>query len=183
MSTNLKDKTVLVVGRGSGIARAVSDAALVEGARVIAAGRDRAALQESYGDTEVTVATVDLTDEGSIKALAAEAGAVDHVVSTASDHHQDDPRGHQPLSRAGHPQRIAELICGHWPVEALHHVRDVTFAEDAFRVRGTARSATATLRDLATGLIRQAGRTNIAAATGHYRSGTDHAHRLLDPEA
>ncbi|MEU2618531.1 SDR family oxidoreductase [Streptomyces sp. NPDC007157] len=84
MSANLKDKTVLVVGRGSGIARAVSDAALAEGARVIAAGRDRAALRKSYGDTEATVATVDLTDEGSIKALAAEVGAVDHVVSTAS---------------------------------------------------------------------------------------------------
>ncbi|MFF4897992.1 SDR family oxidoreductase [Streptomyces sp. NPDC001068] len=84
MSTDLKDKTVLVVGRGSGIARAVSEAVLAEGARVIAAGRDRAALKDSYAGTDATVATVDLTDEGSIKALAGAVGGVDHVVSTAS---------------------------------------------------------------------------------------------------
>ncbi|WP_405681883.1 ISAs1 family transposase [Streptomyces sp. NBC_01238] len=82
------------------------------------------------------------------------------------------------------PERIAELIRGHWKVEALHHVRDVTFAEDASRVRiGTAPRATATLRNLAIGLIRQAGWTNIAAATDHYRSRTDHALQLLDLEA
>ncbi|GAA3373785.1 hypothetical protein GCM10020367_35090 [Streptomyces sannanensis] len=56
------------------------------------------------------------------------------------------------------PDRIAELIRGHWQVEALHHVRDVTFAEDASRVRtGTAPRAMATLRNIAIGLIRQAG--------------------------
>ncbi|WP_406481911.1 ISAs1 family transposase [Streptomyces sp. NBC_01615] len=82
------------------------------------------------------------------------------------------------------PQRIAELIRGHWQVEALHHVRDVTFAEDASRVRtGTAPRAMATLRNLAVSLIRQAGWTNIAAATDHYRSRTDHAVQLLDLEA
>ncbi|MFE0730875.1 ISAs1 family transposase [Streptomyces antibioticus] len=82
------------------------------------------------------------------------------------------------------PDRIAELIRGHWQVEALHHVRDVTFAEDASRVRaGTAPRAMATLRNLAIGLIRQAGWTNIAAATDHYRSRTDHALQLLNLEA
>jgi hypothetical protein len=25
------------------------------------------------------------------------------------------------------PARLAELIRGHWPIEALHHLRDVTF--------------------------------------------------------
>ncbi|WP_432189620.1 SDR family oxidoreductase [Streptomyces sp. Tue6028] len=84
MTTGLKERTVLVVGRGSGIARAVGDAALEAGARVIAAGRDRTALQESYRRTDVAVATVDLTDEGSIEALVSEVGSVDHVVSTAS---------------------------------------------------------------------------------------------------
>ncbi|MEN8655280.1 ISAs1 family transposase [Streptomyces sp. 21So2-11] len=82
------------------------------------------------------------------------------------------------------PERLAELIRGHWQVEALHHVRDVTFAEDASRVRtGTAPRAMATLRNLAIGLIRQAGWTNIAAATDHYRSRTDHAFQLLNLEA
>lgn len=84
MTAALQDKTVLVVGRGGGIARAVSDAALKEGARVIAAGRNRAALQASYRQTAVTVATVDVADEESIKALAAEVGDVDHVVCAAS---------------------------------------------------------------------------------------------------
>lgn len=82
------------------------------------------------------------------------------------------------------PDRIAELIRGHWQVEALHHVRDVTFAEDASRVRtGTAPQVMATLRNIAIDLIRQAGWTNTAAATDHYRSRTDHALQLLNLEA
>ncbi|WP_372412141.1 ISAs1 family transposase [Streptomyces luteireticuli] len=76
--------------------------------------------------------------------------------------------------------RLAELIRGHWQVEALHHIRNVTFNEDASRIRtGTAPRAMAPLRNLAIGLSRQAGWTNIAAATDHYRSRTDHALQLL----
>lgn len=79
--------------------------------------------------------------------------------------------------------QLAGLIRGHWQVEALHHVRGVTFAENASRVRtGTAPRAMATFRNLAIGLIRQAGRTNIAA-TDHYRSRTDHALQLLHLES
>ncbi len=82
------------------------------------------------------------------------------------------------------PERIAELIRGHRQVEALHHVRDVTFGEDASRVHtGTASRAMATFRNLAIGLIRQTGWTNIAAATDHYRSRTDYALQLLGLEA
>jgi predicted transposase YbfD/YdcC len=78
------------------------------------------------------------------------------------------------------PARLATLVQGHWSVEALHHVRDVTFAEDASRVRtGNAPRAMATLRNLAIGLMRQAGWTNIAAAADHYRSRPDHATALL----
>lgn len=88
------------------------------------------------------------------------------------------------LASQATPERIAELICGHWQIEALRHVRDVTYAEDASRVRtGTAPRAMATLRNVAIGLIRQAGWTSIAAATDHYRSRTDHALQLLDLEA
>ncbi|TDV57340.1 SDR family oxidoreductase [Actinophytocola oryzae] len=76
---------VLVVGRGSGIARAVTQAVLAAGGTVVVAGRDRDALAGSYADTpDVTAERVDLTDEDSIAALAARLGAVDHVVSTAS---------------------------------------------------------------------------------------------------
>ena len=82
MTAPLKDQTVLVVGRGSGIARAVVDAAREAGARVVAAGRDSNALAVAYPGFDVE--EVDLTDEASIAALADRVGPVDHVVSTAS---------------------------------------------------------------------------------------------------
>ncbi|QXE38478.1 SDR family oxidoreductase [Streptomyces sp. GMY02] len=84
MTAPLRNKTVLVVGRGSGIARAVTDAALAAGARVIAAGRDRSTLEKDYKGTDVLTKSVDLTDEDSIAALAEGLGSVDHVVSVAS---------------------------------------------------------------------------------------------------
>jgi hypothetical protein len=76
------------------------------------------------------------------------------------------------------PAQLAALMQSHWSVEALHlhHVRDVTHAEDASHLRtGTAPRAMATMRNLAIGLMRQAGWTNIAAATDHYRSRPEHA--------
>jgi NAD(P)-dependent dehydrogenase (short-subunit alcohol dehydrogenase family) len=85
MNGALKDQTVLVIGRGSGLARASALAALDAGARVVAAGRDRETLAAAYaGEPGVSVQTVDLTDEASIAALGDRLGAVDHVVSTAS---------------------------------------------------------------------------------------------------
>jgi NAD(P)-dependent dehydrogenase (short-subunit alcohol dehydrogenase family) len=48
MTPSLQNKTVLVVGRGSGIARAVADAAVAAGARVVAAGRQLADLEAAY---------------------------------------------------------------------------------------------------------------------------------------
>jgi len=85
VTSSLKDKTVVVVGRGGGLARAVALAALDAGARVVAAGRNRAALDTAYpGETGITSESVDLTDEASIAALGERLGAVDHVVSTAS---------------------------------------------------------------------------------------------------
>jgi predicted transposase YbfD/YdcC len=75
---------------------------------------------------------------------------------------------------------LAQLIQNHWSVEALHHVRDVTFGEDASKIRtGSAPRAMATLRNLAIGLMRQAGWANIAAAADHYRSHPQHATALL----
>jgi NAD(P)-dependent dehydrogenase (short-subunit alcohol dehydrogenase family) len=81
----LKDQTVLVIGRGGGIARAVVLAAREAGAQVVAAGRDRDTLDAAYADEPaITTETVDLTDEASIAALGDRLGTVDHVVSTAS---------------------------------------------------------------------------------------------------
>jgi predicted transposase YbfD/YdcC len=64
-----------------------------------------------------------------------------------------------------HPARLADWIRGHWGIEALHHIRDTTFAEDACQVRtGAAPRAMASLRNLAIGILRLHGRRNIAAA-------------------
>jgi NAD(P)-dependent dehydrogenase (short-subunit alcohol dehydrogenase family) len=79
----LQDKTVLVIGRGSGIARGIADAVRADGANVIVAGRRPEGLAEAYGP-EVRVEFVDLTDDASIDDLAKRVGRVDHVVSTAS---------------------------------------------------------------------------------------------------
>jgi NAD(P)-dependent dehydrogenase (short-subunit alcohol dehydrogenase family) len=84
MANTLQDKTIVVVGRGSGIARAVTLLARSEGARVVVAGRDRAKLASSYDDGGISAEAVDITDDESIAALADRVGPVDHVVSTAS---------------------------------------------------------------------------------------------------
>jgi predicted transposase YbfD/YdcC len=48
------------------------------------------------------------------------------------------------------PAQLAKLIKAHWQVEALHHVRDTTFAEDASQLRtGNAPRTMATWRNLA----------------------------------
>jgi hypothetical protein len=53
-------------------------------------------------------------------------------------------------------------------IEALHHIRDVTFAEDASQVRtGTAPQVMASLRNLAIGVLSRAGPINLAAALRH----------------
>jgi NAD(P)-dependent dehydrogenase (short-subunit alcohol dehydrogenase family) len=84
MANALQDKMILVVGRGSGFARAVALLARSEGARVIVAGRDRAKLANSYDDDGISAETIDITDDESIAALADRVGRVDHVVSTVS---------------------------------------------------------------------------------------------------
>ena len=85
MTGSLRDQTVLVVGRGSGLARAIVLAARDEGAQVIAAGRDQEGLGDAYaGEPDISTELVDLNDEASIAALGERLGTIDHVVSTAS---------------------------------------------------------------------------------------------------
>jgi DNA-binding transcriptional ArsR family regulator len=59
------------------------------------------------------------------------------------------------------PARVADLIRGHWRIEnGLHHVRDVTFAEDASQVRtGTSPQVMACLRKLVVGALSRPGRS------------------------
>jgi hypothetical protein len=63
------------------------------------------------------------------------------------------------------PARLADWIRGHWGIEALHHIRDVTFAEDASQLRtANAPRTMASLRNLAIAILRARGHRNIAAA-------------------
>jgi hypothetical protein len=67
------------------------------------------------------------------------------------------------------PARLADLLRGHWSIEALHHLRDTTFAEDTSQVRtGSAPQVMATLRNLAIGTLSRAGPLNLAAALRHH---------------
>ncbi|MFG2639031.1 ISAs1 family transposase [Streptomyces sp. NPDC048362] len=62
------------------------------------------------------------------------------------------------------PPQLARLVRDHWSIEALHHVRDTTFAEDASQLRtGNAPRAMATWRNLAVGAMKLTGVTNLAA--------------------
>lgn len=65
-------------------------------------------------------------------------------------------------------KHLFRLTRGHWSIESLHWVRDVTYDEDRSQVRtGTLPRVLATLRNLAIGIIRHATyrSVNIAAAT------------------
>jgi predicted transposase YbfD/YdcC len=67
------------------------------------------------------------------------------------------------------PARLADLLRGHWAIEALHHLRDVTFCEDASQVRtGAGPHVMATLRNLVIGVLCRAGPVNLAAALRHH---------------
>ncbi len=68
-------------------------------------------------------------------------------------------------AREAAPEHLAGYVRGHWSIEnKIHWVRDVTYREDASRVRTASRPRVmVTLRNLAIGLIRQAGHTRIAA--------------------
>ncbi|MEC4019185.1 ISAs1 family transposase [Streptomyces sp. H27-D2] len=72
-------------------------------------------------------------------------------------------------SRQATPERLARLVRSHWVIEnRLHFVRDVTFAEDASKIRtGYGPENMATLRSLAINLLRADGHTNIAAGLRH----------------
>ena len=80
-------------------------------------------------------------------------------------------------SAASPPLRQAPpawLTRARWDIEALHHIRDTTFAEDTCQVRtGTAPRAMASLGNLAIGILRAHGDHNIAAGLrGNARDAT-----------
>jgi predicted transposase YbfD/YdcC len=67
------------------------------------------------------------------------------------------------------PAQLTGWIRGHWQIEALHHIRDVTYAEDASQIRtGNGPQVMATLRNLTIGIFKITGHTSIAAACRHH---------------
>ena len=70
-----------------------------------------------------------------------------------------DIRCHQPASGKLAPENLLQLARDHWQIEnRLFHVRDVTFKEDASRVRsGAAPEVMADLRNATPTLIRRSG--------------------------
>ncbi|TCC62918.1 hypothetical protein E0H73_10475 [Kribbella pittospori] len=89
MARPLQDRTVLVIGRGGGIARAVTTAARDAGAQVIAAGRDQEALAKAYAD-----------DTGAWDALG-DAGKADYF---------EDVSTRNPARRIGTTEDIATAV-------------------------------------------------------------------------
>jgi predicted transposase YbfD/YdcC len=67
------------------------------------------------------------------------------------------------------PALLARWLRGHWAIEALHWVRDVSFDEDRSQVRtGNGPQIMAAFRNLVITALRLAGYTNIAAALRHH---------------
>ena len=58
---SLKDKTVLIIGRGSGITRAIALAVTDNGGQIIAAGRHADDLAESYRGMNIGIEQVEAT--------------------------------------------------------------------------------------------------------------------------
>ncbi|MGW6692082.1 hypothetical protein [Streptomyces sp. NPDC054961] len=67
-------------------------------------------------------------------------------------------------AREASPQRIGRIARAQWGIEAVHHVRDTTFTQDASKIRtGHGPENMATLRNLAINTLRDVGHHNIAA--------------------
>jgi NAD(P)-dependent dehydrogenase (short-subunit alcohol dehydrogenase family) len=81
----LQDKTVLIIGRDTGIARAVALAVGQHGGRVAAAGLHPDDLAESNRGVDIGIEHDDVTDEPSIAALAALTNGFLTGVSVAVD--------------------------------------------------------------------------------------------------
>lgn len=82
----LDGRRLIVVGAGSHIGRQLAEAASAAGAELVLAGPDAGKLEATAAALAgpARIQPVDLADEDSIAALAAQAGAFDHLVSTAA---------------------------------------------------------------------------------------------------
>lgn len=82
---DFKGQTVVVVGGGSGIGKAIAAQAIEAGANVIISSRDNAKLKAAIADLGAgTALPVDMTDAASVAAWAEALPQVDHLVISAS---------------------------------------------------------------------------------------------------
>jgi len=97
----LKGKKVIVVGGSSGIGLGVAAAALEHGADVLLVGRSIAKLQTAErilgASGRVRSLAVDMTKEAEVAQMFDEAGAFDHLVSTAGVPPPSDPIEHTDI--------------------------------------------------------------------------------------
>jgi predicted transposase YbfD/YdcC len=77
--------------------------------------------------------------------------------------------------------RLLELVRSHWSIEnGLHYRRDVTFKEDGCRMKShTAAEVLAVCNNLALGMIRHAGWSNVAEARSFYSAKPELALQLI----
>jgi predicted transposase YbfD/YdcC len=118
------------------------------------------------------------TERRSIKVVTVEPGlAFPHAAQAIAITRKTRPRSggrwtqvtvYAITSLAAHqarPDELATWIRGHWQIEALHHIRDVTYREDASQIRtGSGPAIMAALRNLAISILKLRGWTNIAQA-------------------
>jgi predicted transposase YbfD/YdcC len=108
----------------------------------------------------------------------------ERCLSPSGQHEREITYGLTSLTPAqATPARLLELTREYWGIEnGLHHRRDVTFHEDATRLtQGHAGHVMASLTNLALGLLRLAGFTNLAAARRYCDADLAHALALLSP--
>ena len=90
----LDGKRIVIIGGTSGIGRAVAAAALAEGAEIFIGSSRLAKIEEAQRllGAKAQAATIDCTNEESIAAFFKQTGEIDHLVYTAGDWGNRDPR-------------------------------------------------------------------------------------------
>ncbi|MHB1787821.1 MAG: transposase [Acidimicrobiales bacterium] len=72
------------------------------------------------------------------------------------------------------PEELLSLARGHWSIEAMHHIEDVTFAADSSRIRtGNAPANMTLLTRLALSVIRNLGFRTVPDGQRHFLNDRD----------
>jgi NAD(P)-dependent dehydrogenase (short-subunit alcohol dehydrogenase family) len=96
MSTAIDGKTILVTGANRGIGQALVTEALRRGAARVYAGTRQ---PYAHPDPRVAALALDITDEGQVRAAAAQVGSLDILINNAGVFLFDDLTDREPLER------------------------------------------------------------------------------------